>query len=104
MPSETTPKEDSATTIGGHTVMHWDVVEVKPVGDLELEVRFADGLTGRVRFLPSHLTGVFAPLKERKFFARAFVDHGAVAWPGDVDLAPDAMYDAIKVGGEWVLG
>lgn len=65
MPSETTTKENSATTVSGHAAMHWDVVEVKPVGDLDLEVRFADGLTGRVRFLPSHLTGVFAPLKER---------------------------------------
>ena len=103
MPSETTSKANSAITVGGHAVMYWDVVGAKSGSNLDLEVRFADGLTGRVRFLPAHLTGVFAPLKERTFFAQVFVDHGAVAWPGDIDLAPDAMYHAIKQSGEWVL-
>jgi hypothetical protein len=28
-------------------------------------------------------------------FERVIVDHGAVAWPGNVDLAPDAMYEDI---------
>ena len=31
------------------------------------------------------------------------IDDGAVAWPGNLDLAPDAMYAAIKARGEWVL-
>jgi hypothetical protein len=26
------------------------------------------------------------------FFGRVYIDSGAVAWPGDIDLAPDAMY------------
>lgn len=25
------------------------------------------------------------------------------AWPGEIDLAPDAMHDAIKQKGRWVL-
>jgi hypothetical protein len=103
MSSETTPKANSATSVAGPAPMYWDVIEVAPIGNLDLQVRFADGLTGRVRFLPAHLTGVFAPLKDRAFFERVFVDHGAVAWPGDIDLAPDAMYHAIKRDGEWVL-
>jgi hypothetical protein len=36
-------------------------------------------------------------------FSQVHIDHGALTWPGDVDLAPDAMYDAIKTHGEWVL-
>jgi len=83
--------------------MRWDVIQIEVIGDLTLRVHFADGLTGQVRFLLSHLAGVFAPLKEPAFFAQAFVDHGAVAWPGDIDLAPDAMYQRIKSRGEWVL-
>jgi hypothetical protein len=31
------------------------------------------------------------------------LDSGAVAWPGDIDLAPDAMYEEIKAKGEWLL-
>ena len=34
---------------------------------------------------------------------QAHIDGGAVVWPGDLDLAPDAMYQAIKSQGEWVL-
>ena len=103
MPSETTPKADSPAAVSNPSRMRWDIVQVEVIGELTLRVHFADGLTGPVRFMPSHLTGVFAPLKEPAFFAQAFVDHGAVAWPGDIDLAPDAMYQAIKSRGEWVL-
>ena len=38
------------------------------------------------------LTGVLAPLLDMEFFEQVFIDHGAVAWPGEIDLAPDAMY------------
>jgi hypothetical protein len=83
--------------------MYWDVVEVKPLEGLGLFVRFADGLTGEIRFTPEHLTGVFAPLKDPAFFRQVYVDHGAVAWPGQIDLAPDAMYREIKAKGVSVL-
>ena len=38
------------------------------------------------------LTGVLAPLRDTEFFRQVFIDRGAVAWPGEIDLAPDAMY------------
>jgi hypothetical protein len=75
--------------------MYWDIVEVQPEPDCCLFVRFQDGLSGRIRFRPEELTGVLAPLREPQFFNRVFIDQGAVAWPGDIDLAPDAMYHQI---------
>ena len=83
--------------------MRWDVVEVRPEADGRLFVRFADGLSGHVRFTPDFFTGVFERLRDPAQFAQAFVDHGAVAWPGDIDLAPDAVYEQIRLNGEWVL-
>lgn len=83
--------------------MDWDVIDVKTVAPWVLKVQFADGTEGKVQFESSHLTGVFAALKDPLFFQQAFIDGGAVAWPGDLDLAPDAMYQAIKSHGEWVL-
>ncbi|MDH5642482.1 MAG: DUF2442 domain-containing protein [Nitrospira sp.] len=83
--------------------MYWDVVEVKQIEALGLFVRFMDGLTGEVRFKPEHLNGVFEPLKDPAYFKQVYVDHGAVAWPGQIDLAPDAMYQEIKAKGVWVL-
>ncbi|MFW6012469.1 MAG: hypothetical protein ACOC92_02030 [bacterium] len=35
--------------------------------------------------------------------AQARVVLGAVEWPGGPDLAPDAMYDAIREHGRWVV-
>ena len=75
--------------------MYWDVVEVKAEPDHWLFVRFQDGLSGRLQLDPERLTGVLAPLRETQFFKQVYVDLGAVAWPGNIDLAPDAMYQTI---------
>ena len=83
--------------------MKYDVVDVQPVMPMALQVRFADGTAGQVRFEPSHLTGVFEALKDPIVFAQARIEAGAVTWLGDLDLAPDAMYAEIKSHGEWVL-
>ena len=75
--------------------MRWDVVEVKPEADYRLFVRFKDGLSGHVQLRRESLTGALAPLLDAQFFEKAFIDQGAVAWPGEIDLAPDAMYAEI---------
>jgi len=75
--------------------MHWDVVEVKPEPGYCLLVRFKDGLAGHIRLRPEELTGALAPLADVQFFEQVFIDYGAVAWPGEIDLAPDAMYAEI---------
>ena len=72
--------------------MYWDVVEVKPEPQYCLFVQFKDGLAGRVRLRKEELTGALAPLRDEQFFEQVFIDDGAVAWPGEIDLAPDAMY------------
>lgn len=83
--------------------MKWDVIDVKAIAPLVLQVQFADGATGKVIFESSHLTGVFEALKNPATFDQVHINNGAVAWPGDLDLAPDAMYAQIKSQGEWVL-
>jgi hypothetical protein len=83
--------------------MYYDIAEVTPGNDFSLTVRFVDGLSGTVRFLPSFFRGVFAHLKDDAQFATVRVVDGVVTWPGELDLAPDAMHLAIKDGGEWVL-
>ncbi len=79
--------------------MHWDVVEVKPEPGYRLFVRFKDGLAGRVQLRREELTGALAPLLDAQFFEQVFIDCGAVAWPGEIDLAPDAMYAQVASGG-----
>jgi len=72
--------------------MYWDVVEVVPESDCSLFVRFKDGLSGRVRLRPEELIGALEPLRDPQFFRHAYIDCGAVIWPGHIDLAPDEMY------------
>jgi len=71
-------------------------------------VTFVDGTSGEVeleRLLqrPDIEKTVFAPLRDAAMFNQATVVLGAVTWPGGADLAPDAMYDAIRDQGRWVL-
>jgi hypothetical protein len=64
-----------------------------------------DGATGEVdmsRLVMSDSAGIFAQLCEPAVFAQAYVEYGAVIWPGKINLAPDVMYDEIKKHGRWV--
>ena len=36
-------------------------------------------------------------------FRQAQAAEGVVRWPNGADLAPDAMYDAIRAAGRWVV-
>lgn len=83
--------------------MYWDVKSVEPMQHLILKVAFEDGLEGVVKFRPSHLTGVFEALKDKEYFNQAFISYGAVTWPGELDIAPDAMHTEIQKNGEWIL-
>ena len=82
------------------------VVKVTPSPDFGLMVAFADGLRGMVdckRLILGERAGVFAQLRDASVFATAHVELGAVTWQCGLDLAPDAMYDAISRTGSWVL-
>jgi len=75
--------------------MYWDAIEVQPEPDYCLFVRFQDGLTGRIRLRTEDLTGVLAPLNDPGFFRQVFIDQGTLVWPGEIDLATDAMHAEI---------
>lgn len=83
--------------------MEWDVTEVRVTGDFALSVRFQDGLEGAVKFMPSFFRGVFTHLASLPEFRKVKVVDGVVTWPGELDLAPDAMYAEIKRSGELLL-
>ncbi len=94
------------TTLGIVCTAPWRLTKVKPLANYRLEVEFIDGTHGYVEMshrVMSEKAGVFAALKDIHFFNQVYLEHGVVTWPGEVDLAPDAMYDEIKHHGEWVL-
>lgn len=81
----------------------YEVVSVETIAPSRLAVRFADGLSGEVVFRESFFRGVFEAIKDPSAFASVRCEQGFVEWPGELDLAPDAMYDAIREYGVWVL-
>jgi hypothetical protein len=86
----------------------WRVRDIRIIEHGVLNVHFVDGTQGIVD-LRAYLSRpeidrtVFAPLRDPAFFAQAAVHLGAVEWPGEIDLAPDAMYDEIRAHGQWIL-
>jgi hypothetical protein len=84
--------------------VQWTVIEARPVSHRVLAVRFVDGTSGRVdltRLVDGDAAGVFEALRDEQLFAAVMVTDGAVSWPNGLDLAPDAMYDAIRETGSW---
>ena len=99
---ESATQQDRAASIE----IPWRVREVKPLDGYRLWVVFADGRAGIVdlrRLITSENAGVFAALRDQDVFLSVFIDDGTVAWPGDIDLAPDAMHAAISERGEWIV-
>jgi hypothetical protein len=84
----------------------WRVAHMDVLSGFRLHVRFNDGVEGTVEladFLNSASAGVFAALRDEALFRQAQVRLGAVTWPDNLDLAPDAMHREIKEHGRWIV-
>jgi len=78
--------------------MHPRVKHVQVLPPYGLRLTFWDGSTGIVdgrRWLQAADDTVFAPLKDPAFFAQVYLDEeaGTIAWPNDVDVDPDTLYE-----------
>ena len=74
--------------------MRYRITRVEARTGYRLWIRFTDGTEGEVDLSPLVGKGVFAAWKDPEFFELVSVDPftGTVSWPGDIDLAPDALY------------
>jgi Protein of unknown function (DUF2442) len=104
------PKTDSAPGVvpTPRPSPAWRVVTVEPRPEQRFLVTFFDGTCGEVwlrNFLKSPLVNgsVFEALRDPEMFRQVRVELGAVTWPNGADLAPDAMYDAIRASGRWMV-
>lgn len=108
MRAESNAREDSPAALIEEVAPRspWRVTQVEALPEFRLRVTFADGLTGMVdlsRIVQSANAGVFAALSDPSLFAQVRPEYGAVAWPGELDLAPDAMHTAIQEHPVWLL-
>lgn len=80
----------------------WRVRALSVLPQWQLVVTFNDGTTGIVdvfSLVHGSDPGVFEALRDPAFFARAFLNYGAITWPNGADLAPYAMYKEICSSG-----
>jgi hypothetical protein len=102
----TEPDAQKNTTSRIESITPWRVTSVTPLLGFRLYVEFSDGTAGEVemkRLINAQDAGVFVSLRDPETFKKVQVDNGAVTWPGEIDLAPDAMYDEIRANGKWIV-
>jgi hypothetical protein len=69
------------------------IIEARALESFRLWLRFSDGTEGIADLSDLAGQGVFRIWNEPGIFASAKVtEFGAVAWPDEVDLCPDALY------------
>ena len=104
MRTELSAKENNPT--GLNSISPWRVAKVVALPNYFLSVTFIDGVQGFVdmnRLITDKNAGVFAVLHNIEVFKQVGVVNGVVTWSGEIDLAPDAMYDSILANGTWGL-
>ena len=63
-------------------------------GEHRLAFAYDDGLAAELNFRQHILrrTGPMSePLRDERFFAHAFIDHGVLTWPNGFDVCPDVL-------------
>jgi hypothetical protein len=75
------------------------VIRAKYDDGFRIHFTFSDNVQGTID-LQSWLDGpVFEPLKDRTYFQRFFIEGGTVVWPNGADIAPETLYEAVKLAG-----
>ena len=70
-----------------------DVVSVKPLKDFYLDLEFENGERRRFNMRPLLAVKPWNRIANLRLFERARVDYGTVVWPGEIDIAPETLYD-----------
>jgi hypothetical protein len=69
--------------------------------DARLDLTFSDGSSGiwSAADLIARNTVLTRPLADPAYFARAFIEAGALAWPNGLELAPWTLQAELREGG-----
>ena len=70
-----------------------DVVSVVPTKDYQLDLEFENGELRRFDMRSLLTMKPWNRITSLHLFERARVDYGTVVWPGEIDIAPETLYD-----------
>jgi len=66
---------------------------VEPKPHYRLLLHFTNGETRIFNMEPYLKYPVFLPLSDINIFNLAKVEYGTVTWPGEIDIAPETLYE-----------
>ena len=76
-----------------------DVIAVRPLPDYQLELDFVNGERRRFDMRPLLSMKPWNHLASPTVFNRVKVAYGTVVWPGEIDIAPETLYEGSKPAG-----
>ena len=82
------------------------LIAVEPKEGWQLLLRFSDGASGVFDFsgFVEAGTEMTEPLRDPAFFARHFIELGALAWPNGLDFSEGSLYQRLQDEGKLVRG
>lgn len=86
---------DVLMTIDYRPIMEplWDVVRVEPREDSTLLLTFENGESRIFDMKPLLNKKPFTKLNDFALFSKAKIELGTVVWPGNIDIAPETLFD-----------
>lgn len=78
-----------------------ELTRIEPAGDRALKLTFSDGAHGRwtADAEIARDTVLTRPLADPAYFARAFIEAGALAWPNGLEFAAHSLHAAMEDAG-----
>lgn len=70
-----------------------DVIAVKTQQNYQLELKFENGEWRRFDMRPLLEMKPWNRIASPQLFDHAKVEYGTVVWPGEIDIAPEILYD-----------
>lgn len=80
--------------------IEYEIVAVEVPKHGVLKLRFADGLEGEVDVVDRIWGPVFERVRTVEGFREVSLEPEGISitWPGEVDLAPDTLYERVRTG------
>ena len=77
------------------------IVGLSVAGDRALDLLFSDSSSARWHAddIIARDTVMTRPLADAHYFARAFIECGALAWPNGLEFSPDALHRELAASG-----